>query len=272
LVAGHQLSAAAPYGALAGRGLAQKLNGRPGDDLSLVSTTGTSQLNSVHVQIQGIFEGGLKEYDDWTLKVSNSVARQLLLDDQTEQIVLLLNSTSDVKLVEADLLRAFQRADLDTEIRTWNQLALFHNQVVSLFGREMDVIAIIVGTIVILGIGNAVGMSIVERSVELATFRAAGVRPRALAALLLTEACFAGIVGGLIGVLLAIAIAHAATVIGIPYPSPPGSTRPFRGGVDLVPPALWSSFSISVMATILAAILPIWRVLRVPIASTLRRS
>jgi putative ABC transport system permease protein len=272
LVAGSQLSANTGYGILAGKGLAEKLNCHPGDDLSLVSTTSSSQMNTVHVRVEGIFEGGLKEYDDWTMKMPIPVANQLLLDDRTEQIVLLLDSTAEVKAVETELQKAFRDAGLDLETRSWNQLALFHNQVVSLFGRELDVIALIVGTIVILGISNVVGMSIMERRVELATFRALGVRPRALAALLLTESGFAGLIGALIGVLLAIGIARVATAIGIPYPSPPGSTRPFRGGVDLVASALFSSFAISVAATVAAALLPVWRAVRVSIADTLRKS
>jgi len=272
LVAGSQLSSKTGYGILAGKGLAEKLNCHPGDDLSLVSTATSSQMNSVHVRVEGIFEGGLKEYDDWTIKVPIPVANQLLLDDKTEQIVLLLHSTAEVKAVEADLQKAFRDDGLDLEIRTWNQLALFHNQVVSLFGRELDVIALIVATIVILGISNAVGMSIVERRIELATFRAVGVRPRALAALLVTESGFAGVIGALIGVLFAIGIARVATAVGIPYPSPPGSTRPFRGGIDLAISTLFNSFIISVAATMAAALLPTWRAMRVSIADTLRKS
>jgi putative ABC transport system permease protein len=115
-------------------------------------------------------------------------------------------------------------------------------------------------------------MSIVERRIELATFRAVGVRPRALAALLVTESGFVGVIGALIGVLFAIGIARVATAVGIPYPSPPGSTRPFRGGIDLAISTLFNSFIISVAATMAAALLPTWRAVRVSIADTLRKS
>src|SRR5262249_41423837 len=112
LVEGSQLSSNASYSVLVGKGLAEKLNCHPGDAVSLVSTTSASQLNAVHVQIAGVFEGGLKEYDDWTMKMPIAAANQLLLDDRTEQIVLLLTSTADVKAVEADLQKTFRNAGL----------------------------------------------------------------------------------------------------------------------------------------------------------------
>jgi putative ABC transport system permease protein len=272
LVAGKRLSASDVDGAFLGKGLAEKLNAHLADSLTLLSTTSASQLNAVQVRVTGVFEGGLKEYDDWTMKVPLAVSQHMLLNDRTEQIVVLLASTADTGAVSDSFQQAFDRAGLDLEIRSWNQLALFHNQVVGLFGRELNVIASIVGCIVVLAIGNAVGMSIMERSVELATFRAIGIRPRVLVGLLVIESLLVGLIGAVTGTLLAICIAKVANMIGIPYPSPPGSTRPFRGGVDLSLSATYSALLLSVSASVVASLLPAWRVLRIPLAATLRRS
>jgi putative ABC transport system permease protein len=165
---------------------------------------------------------------------------------------------------------AFERNGLDLEVKPWNELALFHNQVVSLFRRELDVIKLIISTIVILGIANTIGMSIVERRMELATLRALGLRPGVIGRLLMTEALITGLMGGGLGVLLGVAIALAASAIGIPFPSPPGATRPFLGGVDIVPGIVAFSFVLSVAATLAAAAFPVWRALKRPIAETLR--
>lgn len=267
---GVGLSAERPYGVLAGLGLAQRLDARPGDVLALMTTTSSGVLNVIHVTLQGIFEGGLKEYDDWTLKVPLSAVSQLLLDDRIEQVVLLLRRTEDLPAARAELDAAFRDAGLTVETRAWNELALFHNQVVSLFGRELGIIRLIVAMIVILGIGNTIGMSIMERSVELATLRALGLRARTIAALLTMEAFLTGILGAIIGIAIGVAIARVASRIGIPYPSPPGSTRPFQGGIDLTPEALIEAFVVSLIASVVAAALPIWRSIRRPIAVALR--
>ena len=271
LRAGSVMSSSNPYGVMAGLGLARKLDGKPGDELTLMSMTESGALNAVHVRLQGIFEGGLKEYDDWTLKVPLGAAEHLLMDNRIEQIVLLVRHTEDVPMVRAEFESVFQRESSNVEMRSWDQLALFHNQVVGLFGRELSIIRLIIGTIVLLGIGNVIGMSIMERTVELATLRALGLRVRAIVALLMMESLLTGLIGAAIGSALGIAVARVISAIGIPYPSPPGSTRPFLGGVDVIPNIVAAAFLISVLATLAAAVFPIRKAIRSPIASTLRR-
>ena len=181
--AGSGLSSADPHGVITGLGLSQKFDGTPGSLLTILTTTDTGGLNAADVTLRGVFEGGLKEYDDWTLKAPLAVVEDLIRDDRAEQIVLLLDETENVPVVMGALGDLFHRESLDLEARPWTELALFHNQVVGLFRRELDVIKVIIGTIVILGIGNTVGMSIVERRVELATMRALGVLPGAVRAI-----------------------------------------------------------------------------------------
>ena len=267
---GTALSPDDPHGVVAGLGLAEKIAAGPGDRLTLAANGETGALNALESSLRGVFEGGLKEYDDWTLKVPLATAQELLRDDRVEQIVILLDRTESVAAVQAALTHAFAGAGLDLEVKPWNELALFHNQVVSLFRRELDVIKLIVSTIVILGIANTIGMSIVERRVELATLRALGIGPAAIGRLLMTEALLTGLIGGSLGVLLGEAIAAAATAIGIPFPSPPGATRPFTGGVDLVGSIVAFAFVVSVAATLAAAAFPVWRALKRPIAESLR--
>jgi putative ABC transport system permease protein len=268
--AGRPLAPDDPYGVVAGLGLSQKIDAVPGALMTLTANTDSGALNATEITLRGIFEGGLKEYDDWTLKVPLVAVQRLLLDDRIEQIVILLDRTESVAEVRAALEGAFAKEGFKLEVKPWNELALFHNQVVSLFRRELDVIKLIISTIVILGIANTIGMSIVERRVELAILRALGLRPEVVGRLLVTEALITGLLGGLLGVLLGVSIAVAATAIGIPFPSPPGATRPFLGGVDVVPGIVAFSFILSVAASLAAAALPVWRALKRPIAETLR--
>ena len=107
-------------------------------------------------------------------------------------------------------------------------------------------------------------------SSTLAILRALGLRPGVVGRLLMTEALITGVLGGSLGVLLGISIAVAATAVGIPFPSPPGATRPFLGGVDVVPRIVVFSFILSVAASLVAAAFPVWRTLKRSIVETLR--
>jgi putative ABC transport system permease protein len=267
---GEPMSPEDPYGMLCGLGLADKFAGEPGDIVTLMVNTETGALNATDARLRGVFEGGMKAYDDWTLKLPLRAAEELLLDDRTQAILLLLDRTESVPEVQARLEDLFRREGLELETRSWRDLALFHNQVVGLFNRELDVIKVIIATIVILGIANTIGMSILERRMELASLRALGLRRAAIARLLLTEAFLTGLMGGVLGVGLGYVAARVVTALGIPFPSPPGSTRPFMGGVDFVPDMVVFAFLLSLGATLVAAVLPVWKATRRPIAGTLR--
>ncbi|HEV8702348.1 MAG TPA: FtsX-like permease family protein [Candidatus Polarisedimenticolia bacterium] len=267
---GEPLSPQEPYGMLCGLGLAERFSGEPGRVVTLMTNTESGALNAVDVKLRGIFEGGMKAYDDWTLKLPLQAVEELLLDDRTEKILVLLDRTESVPEVQRAMGDLLRTQGLDLETRSWRDLALFHNQVVGLFKRELDVIKLIIATIVVLGIANTIGMSILERRVELATLRALGIRRAAIARLLFTEALLTGLIGGLLGVVLGCAIAWLVSAIGITFPSPPGSTRPFVGGVDVVPGMVLFAFVLSLGATLAAAILPIWKARRWSIAQVLR--
>jgi len=267
---GQALADEDPYGMVCGIGLAQRFDGEPGSVVTLMGHTESGALNAVDVRLRGVFEGGMKSFDDWTLKLPLPAVGELLFDDRVEKIVLLLERTEQVPDVQTRLGQLLASEGLELEIRNWRDLALFHNQTVGLFQRELDVIKLIVATIVILGIANTIGMAILERRVELATLRALGLGRGAIAALLMTEALLTGLIGGLVGLGLGAGLAWIVTAIGIPFPSPPGSTRPFLGGVDFVPSIALFAFALSVLSTLAAAALPVTRATRRPIAETLR--
>jgi putative ABC transport system permease protein len=220
--------------------------------------------------VRGVFEGGMKTYDDWTLKMPLAALEELLIDDRTERILVLLDRTESVPDVQRALDDLFRKQGLDLETRTWRDLALFHNQVVGLFNRELDVIKIIIGTIVVLGIANTIGMSVIERRTELATLRALGIRRQAVSGLLFIEALITGLLGGTLGVVLGCTTARVVTAVGITFPSPPGATRPFVGGADIVPGMVLFAFLLSLAATLLASLLPIWKARRWRIVGALR--
>lgn len=266
---GEPLTSADPYGVLAGIGLSRKMGADAEAPLTLMATTSSGALNAVHIRMRGVFEGGLKEYDDWTLKIPIPAVEHLLMDDRTEQIVVLIARTEETAHVRAELERAFE--GLDVEVRAWNELAVFHNQVVSLFGRELDIIRLIVCVLVMVAIGSAVALSIMDRRLELAAMRAIGLSARSVAALVMTEACVTGLAGAALGATAGIGAAWAITFVGIPYPSPPGSTRPFRGGVDVIPAEVVSAIATSVAATMLSAAGPALLSARSRIGPALRR-
>lgn len=270
IIEGHGLSNGDPDGALLGKGLAEKIVAKPGDSLTLLGTDRKNYLHSVKATVRGIFEGGMKAYDDWTLKVPIQKAQELLRLEGIHTAVLLLDEDSQTEPLSRHLPRLFAQRGLRLELRTWPDLALFHNQVVDLFGKELDIIKLIISVIVILSILNTMGMTVVERTREIGTIMAVGTKRWRVLLMFLLEALIIGLIGGFLGILGGIILAKVISVFGIPFPSPPGATRPYIGKVDIVFSVIALSFAISVGSTMIAAFLPAYRASKLRIAEALR--
>ena len=67
---------------------------------------------------------------------------------------------------------------LKTEIKTWNELSLFYAKVKGMFDMIFMFIFSIVFIIVIMSVINTMGMAVMERTREIGTLRAIGLKQR----------------------------------------------------------------------------------------------
>ncbi len=139
-----------------------------------------------------------------------------------------------------------------------------------MFGKELDIVKVIISIIVILSIVNSMTMSIYERTREIGTIMAIGTLRRNVLRMFLLEGLILGLIGGTFGVITGIAIGSVISYVGIPMPPPPASTRSFIAQVDIIPSILLFAFSISVASAVLASIYPAFRASRLRIVDALR--
>src|SRR5206468_4276921 len=180
IVDGRDLSSRAPRGIILGVGLARAFGVKPGDDLTLLTTTTGGAINALAVTVRGIWESGEKAYDDRFLKVALPEVQRVLDLEQGEvqSIVLLLDRTENTAAVRARIEQLVRERGLDLEIKTWEDLALRYHQVRELFGRIFGVLTLIVSIMVVFGITNTMTMAIFERTREIGTVMALGTRRR----------------------------------------------------------------------------------------------
>ncbi|WP_107270231.1 ABC transporter permease [Plantactinospora sp. BC1] len=115
--------------------------------------------------------------------------------------------------------------------------------------------------IAVLGIGNTLALSVVERRRESATIRALGLSRRQLATMLLTEAALAGTVGALAGITLGLGLGWTAAM---------GLISSYGHGLPAVPVGqLALCAALAASAAVLASLPPARRAARAPIAATL---
>ena len=110
-----------------------------------------------------------------------------------------------------------------------------------------------------------------ERVGEFGTMRALGNTAWDVVRLVIMEGALIGVLGALLGVAAGCAVAWIVSLIGIPMPPPPNSNLEYVARIALVPAVVSTAFAVGLSATVLASLLPAFRVSRLPIVEALRR-
>lgn len=269
IVAGAKLGAADQGRIMLGKGLATQLGAQAGDAVVVLVDNPSSGLNAIDATVAGIFESVSKAYDDSAVLLHIEAARRLLKVSGAHGWLVYLDDTANTATVAADL-----RGRLDTkqfEVRSWDQLAEFYARAVDLFRQQLDVVRFIVIAIILLGIGNTMMMSVMERTGEIGTMMALGIRRRSVLGQFLTEGALIGLLGGLGGLALALLVGLGIDALQIEMPPPPSLTRGYIARVLLTPGIVAEALAIAVVTTMLASLYPAWKASRMVIVDAIRQ-
>ena len=139
-----------------------------------------------------------------------------------------------------------------------------------LFSRQVSVVKFIIGLIIVLTISNTQTMSVLERTREIGTSLAIGLRRGVVLRLFLAEGVLIGALGGLLGLLLGYALGAVVSAIGIPMPPPPGMARGYVGQILIEPSLAGEALLLALTTTLLASLMPAWKASRMNIVDALR--
>ena len=270
ITAGEQLAANEPHGILLGDGVAKALKLQPGDHVTLLVSTAEGALNSMELRVAGSFQSFSADFDARAVRIPLAAAKELLGTHAVNTIVVSLQRTEYTGQV-LDKLKG-QLAASDLEVLTWMELNELYEAVVALYERQFGVLQLIILFLVLLSVTNSVNMSAFERVGEFGTMMALGNQGGQVFRLLVVENALLGIGGGLIGVAIGILLAFSVSAIGISMPPPPNANIGYTAYIRIVPGVVLIAFFVSVSATILASLLPAWRVGRIPVVDALRRN
>jgi putative ABC transport system permease protein len=142
-------------------------------------------------------------------------------------ILLQLQHTSQIPAAKARLeqLLATTWREQPLEVLDYTTLNPFYGQSIRMFAAIFGFIAVLIGAIVLFTVGNTMSMAVVERTVEIGTLRAVGLRRGGIRRLFICEGLALGLAGAVIGVLLSLAIAGIVNHSGLTW-LPPGRVEP----------------------------------------------
>lgn len=272
IAAGSNLTGNSLKEVILGRGLARSLNAEPGDTVVLLATTSNGGINAVEARVSGIFVSTNQAYDDAALRMPIELAQTLVRVTGAQLWLILLHDTEYTDDFLAQLRSRFLTATNNIEFVPWYQQADFYNKTVALFSQQMDILRIIIGCIIVLSISNMLIMNVLERTGEIGTMLAIGLKRRKVLLLFAMEGLLLGVTGASLGLIIGYGLAELISAIGIPMPPPPGMEEGYTGEIRITPKILISAFMIPLTTTALAGLYPAWKASHMQIIDALRHN
>jgi putative ABC transport system permease protein len=252
---GERLSEEKNSGVLIAKDLADYLNMKPGDSGAVMLQTLAGQTNAMDIQISGVYDTGNDFSNDKFMRFHFNFTQSLLDTQSAERILVLLTDWKKTESMRAHLLKKFKQAGIDCEIRTWEELSMGYSKMKSYLDTLFIFVSSIVLVIVITTIMNTMGMAILERTREIGTLRALGLKRKGVRQLFALEGAVMGLCGSIWGMILHLSIWMLIRLFPLQY-TPPGFSIPVDMRVAMVPWALFVLLMCLILLSTIAAIVP----------------
>lgn len=247
---------------------------RPRIEILAASARGAPNVAAVSV-LAAEFQG-IKEFDDVHVAMHLPQAQQLVFGNappQVTAIALQLHSTAQLEAARERIqaLMAASFADQPLTAIDFAQLNPFYEQALSMFAAIFGFIAVLIGSIVLFTVGNTMSTAVVERTAEIGTLRAIGLRQGGIRSLFVCEGLLLGCFGAVLGSGAALLLAAAINGIGLTW-TPPGRVEPIELAVRVAgEPAMVIGSALGlVVVGVLSALWPATRASRLNIVEALR--
>lgn len=250
------------------RGLAEQLKLDLGSDAVAMAPTVSGQINALDAQVFQLFDSPVEALEDKLMSVSLKFAQSLYDTGSVDRVTVLLESDELTETTRTRLAEELAAEGLNLEVKTWNELSTFYTKVKQMFDVIFLFTFLIVFTIVVMSVINTVSMAIMERTREIGTLRALGVKRRGIVGLFAAESMLLGTLGSLLGMVLTV-ITWLGVALLKPTWIPPQITRRVPLEVYLVPDYMLYSVLLLIVLSLAAASLPARAAARMQIVGAL---
>lgn len=219
--AGVFIRADAPRAGVIGAELARSLAVKRGDSVTLQAAGREGGQNALDLEVGGVSKGAASFFESKrVVLVPLAYAQELLqMQGRVTELAVRVDDLSRIEEVAVALQTALGP---DVEVSRWDEVMPFLRDAVNRLGIILRGVSAVLFLIVMFGVVNTMLMNVFERTREIGTLLAVGVRRRQVLALFLVEAGVIGVVGGALGALLGLSLTAAAGVRGLTI-TPPGA-------------------------------------------------
>jgi putative ABC transport system permease protein len=262
---GKELTNRAAYEIEIGGVLAEEIGLQVGDNCVITTVSADGYQSALYVTLSGIISSFNEEFDSILVKAPLSVVQELLNLYSVQEIVILLNKTENTYSYLKDLKEIIKEKGWDLKVTTWDEQAGYYRQVVSFYGSYFRIILLIICIVVLFTIFNNMIMSVYERVTEIGTIRSFGVERKSVFILFFLEAFVIGVIGCIIGLLVAFGLIAIINIVGVTIPKPPGTTSDINATILITFNNILIAVIITIVVPLLASIIPTIKITKMKI-------
>lgn len=253
---------------IVGDELGAALDAKVGTTLTLQAATAQGQQNAMDARVVGTRSTGTPFDSKRLVFVPLAWAQELLdMQGRVTEFVVAVEDREQIEAVAAALQRSLGP---ELHVQPWQELRPTVADLLRVERVILGGIGLVFLIIAIIGVANTMLMSVLERTREIGTMMALGVRSRTITTLFLLEGLALALFGGGVGVALAIALVAAVGGSGGVDVTPPGSLTHYAIIPDLPLWLIGPTVTLTLLGTIAAAAWPAWRASRLRPVEALR--
>ena len=200
---------------LIGKGLADAMNVKVGDRISMVGRSQHKQMRQRTMTVVGIYDLGMADIEKQTVYISLGEAMSLYELNAPTEIAVFLQHLGQENEVITNLKSSVSGDEIESFQANYPDLA----NAISSKGGVMNIFSVIIIAIAGVGILNLLLMAVYERTREIGVLGAMGLKPRQISLLFILEGTMIGLVGVAAGIVLGVALNGYLMRVGLDFGS-----------------------------------------------------
>ena len=255
-----------PFAISVAPGMAENLKLELGANVILMAPTIHGQMNAMDAEIVQIKDVAAEALNNHYTFMPLELG-QILYDTQAVSSVrVLLKNDDDTDAVVASIQAVLPKSEW--EVIPWYKVSRLYLKTNRMFDIIFGLVFVIIAVIVIMSVLNTIGMAVVERTREIGTLRAIGLKRPGVVRLFGIESAFLGVIGAMTGLVVTVGFSFLIATIK-PTWAPPVTAREIVWEIQIRPEYLLLTFVLLVIFTSLAAIAPATRAAKQSIVNSL---
>lgn len=246
--------------------------------IELLASHGRGSPNVAALSVIAAEDQGFKELDDVAVILQLQQAQKLVYGrgaPRATAIMVQLEKTEKIPAAKQRLIKLLSEvaSNKSLDVLDFETLNPFYTQTQQLFDTIFAFIFVLIGGIVLFTVGNTMNAAVVERTIEIGTLRAIGLRQMGVRRLFVVEGFILGCVGAALGVTVAICLAALVNLLDLTW-LPPGSSSRLPLSIRI-----WGELGIIVTTALGMVVVatasawwPAWRAAKLKIVDALRHA